>query len=743
MQHTPAFKVLDRTVIPELNLISTGESEVRVQPLVMAVLVCLAEEAGHLVDRPTLIRRVWQGAMVSESSVTRTIYQLRRALADPGGEDKLIQTISKNGYRLTVPVQWLTEAETAFLLQGSDAQGDALDSATSIADADPVEEMGSSPSAASVSVAPPPAEPTRGRRVSFYMLLPVPVLLILGGVMFGLRPLDFEFGGAPSYRTSLATSLVGTELQGRLSPDGSRLAFLWDQGGRLDWDLFLKQVGEERLLRLTDTPGHEVHVCWSPGGDFLAFSRFHEGRRALFMVPALGGPERMVLALDSDINSLSWSPDGRFWLFGLRPAGSGPYRIFRYDLEKGGEPEALTEPPAAYFGDFSPHLRPAGDLMAFTRSLDGGNEVFVKKLPDGVPRQLTFDGAMVFDVRWAPDGETLLFTSTRDGRTALWALDSAGGAPAWTGIEWSEPGFPDFSVSQAGNRLSYGAVAPDLNVWSLGFEDPVSQRRMLLGSSQKDAMPSFSPDGSRIAFFSDRDGTPALWVSDGEGADPLRLTSLESIVGSVPAWSPDGSSILFGDFLKLKRIAATGGVVETVTEAENRETNPLWLTDGTVLSNHNLGGGPMRIVRRDLETGERSTLVDLAVETLLIGASENFVWFLREDETGLWRLPLSGGTAEKAYDFDYQNPFPKARGAHPLNNEDWFLTEKGLYFIQQPGGRGEIRFLDFASGRVQTQKSFDRFVCGLRIVQADQFVFCAADYGPADLKLVTNFQVNP
>ncbi|MHC4711173.1 MAG: TolB family protein [Planctomycetota bacterium] len=58
-----------------------------------------------------------------------------------------------------------------------------------------------------------------------------------------------------------------------------------------------------------------------------------------------------------------------------------------------------------------------------------------------------------------------------------------------------------------------------------------------------DSRPTWSPDGSKIAFASDRqDGEPAIYVMNADGSNVARLTDSE-FVTSYPAWSPDGSRI--------------------------------------------------------------------------------------------------------------------------------------------------------------------------------------------------------
>ena len=97
---------LDHCLIePRQNRIARGDADVRVEPRVMDVLVCLAERAGEVVSRDTLNQQVWGNVVVTDQALTNCISELRQHLGDDRATHRIIETIPKRGYRLTVPVQ--------------------------------------------------------------------------------------------------------------------------------------------------------------------------------------------------------------------------------------------------------------------------------------------------------------------------------------------------------------------------------------------------------------------------------------------------------------------------------------------------------------------------------------------------------------------------------------------------------------------------------------------------------------
>lgn len=98
------FTLGDRLVQPQLNRIRGPRGEVHVEPKVMAVLLCLAENAGEVVSRNALYDAVWGKAVVSDQALTNCISELRQALGDDRADPRYIETVPKLGYRLLAPV---------------------------------------------------------------------------------------------------------------------------------------------------------------------------------------------------------------------------------------------------------------------------------------------------------------------------------------------------------------------------------------------------------------------------------------------------------------------------------------------------------------------------------------------------------------------------------------------------------------------------------------------------------------
>lgn len=93
---------------------------------------------------------------------------------------------------------------------------------------------------------------------------------------------------------------------------------------------------------------------------------------------------------------------------------------------------------------------------------------------------------------------------------------------------------------------------------------------------------SWSPDGTRIAFSSTKDGNYELYVMQADGSNIVRLTNTPAIDESSPAWSPDGASIVYlRSGPELWIMSSTGANPRALTASGLRARYPSWSPDGT------------------------------------------------------------------------------------------------------------------------------------------------------------------
>ncbi len=130
----------------------------------------------------------------------------------------------------------------------------------------------------------------------------------------------------------------------------------------------------------------------------------------------------------------------------------------------------------------------------------------------------------------------------------------------------------------------------------------------LTNDAAEDEYPAWSPDGSRIAFSSKRAGNYEIYLMNTDGSGLTRLTN-DSDWDNQPAWSPDGSKIAFSSFRdgngEIYVMNADGSAVTRLTNSSSHDHSPAWSADGSIIaftSNGSIfvmkadGSGAMRVI---------------------------------------------------------------------------------------------------------------------------------------------------
>ena len=172
------------------------------------------------------------------------------------------------------------------------------------------------------------------------------------------------------------TTYPGYECSPSFSPDGNQVAFSWNGEKQDNYDIYVKLIASGRPLRLTTDPADDVAPAWSPDGASIAFVRIANGKAKLMLVPALGGPERELVAWQgsyadpgataSGLSTADWSPDGRWLVAAGRDSAEKPMALWLVSAES-GEKRQLTVPPAGSSGDYCAAFSPDGRSVAFAR----------------------------------------------------------------------------------------------------------------------------------------------------------------------------------------------------------------------------------------------------------------------------------------------------------------------------------------------------------------------------------------
>jgi Tol biopolymer transport system component len=535
------------------------------------------------------------------------------------------------------------------------------------------------------------------------------------------------------------TSYRGSLNSPSFSPDGNQVAFAWRPSEQSHSNIYAKLLGVNEPSRLTRDSMGDYGPAWSPDGKSIAFLRTlsHE-KDGVFLVPAIGGPVRKLAEIyASDLSECQqWQPAWQTrggWLAVMdKDAADGPFKLFLVSTET-GEKRRLTSPPPAFMGDQYPAFSPDGRTIAFVRSsFDRVSDLYLLELsdelrPQAEPKRVTFENSLFGYLTWTPDGHAIVFSSYG----GLWRIELRPRVTKPERLVFSEGGSnPAFSRT---GRLAYTHSVLDIDIWRLDLARRArGSAKRLISSTRADYTPQYSPDGKRIAFGSDRSGSPEIWVSDSEGLNAVQLTTFGGFRDRIsPRWSSDGRWIYFTSVQdsgpECWVISSDGGRPSRVTTdgmnicAGDRSRDGRWLyfeRDGQVWKVPTGKGSPVQVT---FKGGHRP----------MESPDGRFLYYAKEaggDFSTLWRVPLPAGKETQVLESVY------------IDNVA--LTNQGIYFIPTPE-HPSVQFLNFATGKIELISSFaDRPSSGFSI-SADGRWLLYSSYNSIlmhDLMLVENFR---
>ena len=414
-----------------------------------------------------------------------------------------------------------------------------------------------------------------------------------------------------------------------------------------------------------------------------------------------------------------------------------------------GEKRRLTSPPSAVSamsGDSNPAFSPDGRTLAFVRISDLRTELFLLPISDAL--QPVGDARLIPLVKgWAPawteDGHEIVFLSPGQGlwRIGVSGSDTRSAEPARLPFGDSA-GWP--AISRRGHRLAYSNESfRNSSIWRMAVPSGASARdgrivgsfnRSFISSTQRDGAPQFSPDGTRIAFVSERSGQNEIWVCNSDGSSPLQLTSLHGV--TTPRWSPDGSRIAFdsdaaGEF-DIWVIGADGGKPVRMTPDPANDGDPSWSHDGRWIYFDSARTGEQQVWKMPADGGGAIQLTWDGGATPLESPDGKFLYYTK-NTPGVWRVPVDGGQRTKVLE-----------GLSSYLN--LAIVDKGIYFVPDSGS--SIQFLDLRTNQIRRIASFERPVgsgdlgddSGLAISPDGRWIlYSRIDQGGAELRLVENF----
>ncbi|MDF1660302.1 MAG: S41 family peptidase [Planctomycetota bacterium] len=434
-----------------------------------------------------------------------------------------------------------------------------------------------------------------------------------------------------------------------LTPDGKKVVF----GYR--GDIWIAPVdGKGTVTRLTIHNAQDTLARVSPDGKQIAFSSLRNGRYDLFIIPITGGKPKRVTFHSGSEALCDWSPDGKKLLFSSeRGGGVGRFDLYEVAID-GGTPKRITFDGArdgAYTPDGKNVVYARGFNSIYWDNYEGSAnyDLYITGTKGGLPTRLTkTDGNERYPFV-SKDSKTLFFVAEEKGVANFYSMPLTGGkrkqVTKYTGndvhrpdLNWNcesvvferagqlfttnltkpgkEPtaiklhvrsdarnsGFEARTVTGGGEQVHLSqdgrmiAFTLHGDIWIMPAAG--GKGRRITSGPSNDQWPRFSPDGTKIAYFSNKSGNNDIYLLDIKTGASTPVTTNRA-ADHFHNWSPDGKSLVFCSERSGNRdiwtIDLKSKATKQLTKHSAGDDDPSFSPDGQFIAFDSARGGTQAI----------------------------------------------------------------------------------------------------------------------------------------------------
>ena len=444
-----------------------------------------------------------------------------------------------------------------------------------------------------------------------------------------------------------------------LTPDGKTCVFAW-RG-----DIWKAPVSGGAATRLTIHEAQDTKPRVSSDGKWIAFSSKRSGNYDVFVMPIDGGEPKQITFHSSSEIATDWSPDGSRILF-LSGRDAQPYGIDLYEIAvAGGTPRRITFDggrDGSYSADGRSVVYARGFNTIYQDDYKGSAayDLYAIDTAGGTPKRLTSTPYNELNPAYSADGKTVYYLAESKGIYNVGAVPATGGEGRFL-TSWTDESARRSSLGWDHKTLAF---EKDGRIFTLDLSAPTTAPIELEIRVESDVRNSgadvrtvtsgaehanVSPDGSRIAVALRGD----IWVLAAAGGDATRVTNGPA-TDDWPRWSPDGKKLAYfsdaqgNDDIFVVDIATKA--VRAVTSNPADDSFESWMPDGKHLVFTSSRSGNKDLWMLDLETGEERQLTKDPKDDDDAVVSADGQWIAFDSGRGggqaIYVMPVAGGESQ-------------------------------------------------------------------------------------------------
>lgn len=622
---TLRYQIEQWVIVPDQNIILKGETAISVEPKTMDVLLFLIANQGSTISRDEFVREVWKDSIVTDNTLNQAISKLRKVFEDEAVQSRIIETVSKRGYRLIAAVKKINDNDST---QNLIANSSFLSKRTWV------------------------------------------VLLFVTTIFVAVLLYHTATSEKKEYPSQIFSSVDGMERQPSFSNDADKVVYVFGNVCNDESEIRIQSLGSDDVYSFAKFPGFKKFPRFSSDDNELIFwnESDNSSNSTLYLAKPPDTNLTILLQIPSSIRGLDWSPDKKLIVFSAKHNATGSFAVFLLD-KNNNRVTQITRPSQVTEHDLFPVFSKDGKSITFIRAdTEISSDIWQVNIETHNEVRLTYECLVIRGLSRAENG--YYFTRMTDTKfyELVWFDDQSRDLRVITSFQEQLS-----SLSVRKNKIIFQT---NTSAFSISAYNLISKRRSVLyNSNYIECFPKFSPRGDRFAFISNRTGPLLLWVGDVEGTQIKKISNFElSNTSHQPRWSHDESFILV-DIVEqgeasIFRIDVKNG---TATRFLKNASHPVFSDDGRFVYYNSRESGASQIWKTPTEGGER---IQVTYGGGFIGFESSFdssFYYMKETEDGIWQKK---GTEERLI----------LKEAGSSESENWSLHNQSIYYSKRYGG---------------------------------------------------------
>lgn len=645
----------------DANQIFQAEKCFQVEPKIAGVIHYLYKNKNKVISRESLIAEVWQGQVISDNAISRSISQIRKLLSLSNQPAPIIETIPKVGYRLVI---------------------DTVESSITNKNASLI-----------VNHSLPEKSVYKNKSRGFdFASLKVVLFIVFSGTIF----ISYLWQGnelsheTVEFNQTTLTHSPGIEKLAAFSPDGDFVVYAHAEKDSGDEFLILMDLETKQARKITQDASYLLKLAWSPDSTKIIYSYWknvHDRQCGVNIIhfdskKNLLSNEKLMDCSERALVNLAWNESGEKIYFNSRPSFDRPYSVHSYSFASKRRAQLTLPPQQGNFrGDYFIVGNLSGSRILVVRYL-GYTKMDLRVYDTSDDRLISSNILMdnITGISWLGNSESVLLKI----ENKLYRYNHTNNSKQFyypTGKHAT--GF--FTDSNAYRMLF---IRSNLNINLYTFDLLTGQQiEKVTRQTSDEIMPSYANTTNSVVYLSDRSGNMQIWMRDEVGQSFKLSDSPISIERTPLNWSPNDQFILFQHQDEIYSLNVNKHSIERIIDSSHKAYVANWSWSGEAVFYSSEKTGEWQIWQYILSSGKHIQI------TFDGGYSakqhqNGDLYFSKIHQPGMWKL-----SSEKSAATGFSEQKIIFENFDGTNWISWQLDGNDIYYISaEEQGRGLFRY---------------------------------------------------